>query len=327
MALLILTVLAFVVGAGFVIGGYAGITKVPGMMLQRRLGARLQEVSQLPEEHREPGHAQALVKEELSGPLPGIDRMLTGTAKGSALARWIEQSGVKMTLMSVLLMACGCAAVTGLVVAMAVRGPWGLPVGAALGFGIPFLVLNIKRGKRMRTFEEAFPEALDLIARALKAGHAFSTGLKMVADEMPEPVGPEFRKTFDEQNFGLPMKDALDNLTQRIPHIDVRFFATAVLIQRETGGNLAEILENLAHVVRERFKILRQVRVYTAHGRLTGYVLLALPAVLCIALSFINPDHMNLLFRERIGQMLLMTALVMQAVGYFWIRQVVKIEV
>ena len=232
-----------------------------------------------------------------------------------------------MTLMSVLLTACGSAAVAGLVVAMAVRAPWGLPVGAALGFMIPFLVLNVKRGKRMRTFEEAFPEALDLISRALKAGHAFSTGLKMVADEMDEPVGPEFRKTFDEQNFGLPLKETLDNLTQRIPHIDVRFFATAVLIQRETGGNLAEILENLAHVVRERFKILRQVRVYTAHGRMTGYVLLALPAVLCIALSFINPDHMNLLFRERIGQMLLMTALVMQAIGYFWIRQVVKIEV
>ena len=141
----------------------------------------------------------------------------------------------------------------------------------------------------MRAFEEAFPEALDLIARALKAGHAFVTGLKMVADEMPEPVGPEFRKTFDEQNFGLPLKDALENLTMRVPGLDVRFFATAVLIQRETGGNLSEILENLAHVVRERFKILRQVRVYTAHGRMTGYVLLALPAVLCIALAFINP--------------------------------------
>ena len=224
-------------------------------------------------------------------------------------------------------MSLASAAVFAVVVAMAIRAPWALPAGALLGFGVPFVVLNIKRGKRLRTFEEAFPEALDLIARALKAGHAFATGLKMVADEMEEPVGPEFRKTFDEQNFGLPLKDALDNLTQRVPLIDVRFFATAVLIQRETGGNLSEILENLAHVVRERFKILRQVRVYTAHGRMTGYVLLALPAVLCIALSFINPDHMNLLFRERMGQMLLLTALVMQVIGYLWIRQVVKIEV
>ena len=182
--------------------------------------------------------------------------------------------------------------------------------GAAFGFSLPFMVLRIKRTRRLRAFEEEFPEALDLISRALKAGHAFATGLKMVADEMKEPVGPEFRKTFDEQNFGLPLKDALENLTLRIPILDMRFFATAVLIQRETGGNLSEILENLAHVVRERFKILRQVRVYTAHGRLTGYVLLALPAVLAIALSFINPEHMNMLFRERIGQMLLMVAIV-----------------
>jgi tight adherence protein B len=189
------------------------------------------------------------------------------------------------------------------------------------------LFLKVKRTRRLRTFEEQFPEALDLISRALKAGHAFATGLKMAADELPEPVGPEFRKTFDEQNFGLPMKDALDNLAHRIPILDVRFFVTAVLIQRETGGNLSEILENLGFVVRERFKILRQVRVYTAHGRFTGYVLLALPAVLGIALSFINPEHMNLLFREPMGHMLLVIALVMQVIGFLWIKQVIKIEV
>jgi tight adherence protein B len=202
-----------------------------------------------------------------------------------------------------------------------------VPFGTAIGFALPFMYLNVKRGRRLRNFEEHFPEALDLIARALKAGHAFVTGLRMVADEMEDPVGPEFRKTFDEQNFGLPLKDALENLTARVPSLDVRFFATAVLIQRETGGNLSEILENLAHVVRERFKILRQVRVHTAHGRFTGYVLLALPAVLGMALSFINPEHMNLLFRERMGHILLGTALIMQTIGYFWIRQVVKIEV
>ena len=205
--------------------------------------------------------------------------------------------------------------------------PIGWVIGGAIGLVVPFVYVKVKRTRRMRAFEEKFPEALDLVARALKAGHAFATGLKMVADEMPEPVGPEFRKTFDEQNFGLPLKDALANLTERMPLLDVRFFATAVLIQRETGGNLSEILENLAHVVRERFKILRQVRVYTAHGRLTGYVLLALPAFLAVALMFINPEHMQLLFKERLGHMLLMATVVMQTIGYFWIKQVVKIEV
>jgi tight adherence protein B len=200
-------------------------------------------------------------------------------------------------------------------------------LGGALGFALPFIVLKVKRKRRLAKFEEEFPEALDLIARALKAGHAFATGLKMVADEMSEPIGPEFRKAFDEQNFGLPLKDSLTNLTVRIPLLDVRFFSTAVLIQRETGGNLAEILENLGHVVRERFKILRQVRVYTAHGRLTGYVLLGLPVFLAIALAFINPEHMQLLFRERMGHMMLAATAVMQTIGYFWIKQVVKIEV
>src|SRR3982750_4952580 len=175
-----------------------------------------------------------------------------------------------------------------------------------------FMFLKFKRPRRLRAFKEMFPEALDLIARALKAGHAFATGLKMAADELEEPVGPEFRKTFDEQNFGLPLKDALENLTVRIPLLDMRFFTTAVLIQRETGGNLSEILENLAHVVRERFKILRQGRVYTAPGRLTGAVLLGLPVFLALALAFINPEHMQLLFTEHLGHMMLGATVVMQ---------------
>ncbi len=326
MGTLIIVALAFLFGTALVVGSYMGAARIPGMMLQRRLESRLQEISEAPEQRPE-GSSKLLLKTEKAGPLPAIDRLVGGTAQGSALSRWLEQTGVRTTVSAVLLVAIASAVLVGMVVAIAVRASWGLPVGSLLGLALPFVVLNYKRGKRLRVFEEAFPEALDLIARALKAGHAFATGLKMVADEMEEPVGPEFRKTFDEQNFGLPLKDALDNLTHRVPIIDVRFFATAVLIQRETGGNLSEILENLAHVVRERFKILRQVRVYTAHGRMTGYVLLALPAVLCIALAFINPDHMNLLFRERMGQMLLLSAIVMQVIGYLWIRQVVKIEV
>ena len=319
-----LVLFAFVVGVGLVMAVYFGAMQVPGMMMRRKLEDRLQEVTQPAEDV---ASANVLVKVAAEGPLPAIDRMLGGTAQGSSLARWIEQSGMKASISGVLIVAAGLAVLLAFVAGMATRSPWALPVGAALGFGLPFLVLNIKRGRRMRAFEEQFPEALDLIGRALKAGHAFATGLKMAADELPEPVGPEFRKTFDEQNFGLPLKDALDNLARRIPLLDVRFFTTAVLIQRETGGNLAEILENLAHVVRERFKILRQVRVYTAHGRFTGYVLLALPAVLGIALSFINPDHMNMLFRERMGQMMLLFAIVMQTVGFLWIKQVIKIEV
>jgi tight adherence protein B len=322
---MVVVVLAFVVGVGLVLALAHLGSKVPAMMMRRKLDSRLQELTQ--SDQPEAQSTAALLKTFNSGPMPGLDRAFGQTARGSALATWIDQSGAKLSLSAVLLMAAFSGAVTAFLALIVMRGAMPMMIGFLVGAGIPFLVLRVKRTRRMNGFEEQFPEALDLIARALKAGHAFATGLKMVADEMPEPVGPEFRKTFDEQNFGLPLKDALENLTMRIPLLDVRFFATAVLIQRETGGNLSEILENLAHVVRERFKILRQVRVFTAHGRLTGYVLLALPAFLSIALMFINPEHMNLLFRERMGQMMLLASIVMQVFGFLWIKHIVKIEV
>jgi tight adherence protein B len=322
---MVLVFLVFLAGVGMVLAGFYVVTKLPGYLVQRKLDARLGEVTAV--EDITAAKAAELVKGRTEGPLPALDRMVAGSARGNALGHWVEQTGVKISVSALLLMSLACGFVFGFITAAALRMPVGWVLGGAAGFSIPWFFLRIKRTRRLRAFEEAFPEALDLMARALKAGHAFATGLKMAADEMPEPVGPEFRKTFDEQNFGLPLKDALTSLTVRVPLLDVRFFSTAVLIQRETGGNLAEILENLAHVVRERFKILRQVRVYTAHGRLTGYVLLALPAFLSIALAFINPDHMQLLFRERIGHMLLGSAAIMQTIGYFWIKHVVKIEV
>jgi tight adherence protein B len=315
----------FVFGVGAVLGLYFVATKLPGYLAQRKIETRLSEVTTAGEPTDTDG--AELVKSRHEGPLPALDRLVAGSARGNAIGKWVEQTGVKISVSALLIISVVCALLFGLLVRAALRMPVGWLLGGGIGFALPWVVLRIKRTRRLRAFEEAFPEALDLMARALKAGHAFATGLKMVADEMPEPVGPEFRKTFDEQNFGLPLKDALSSLTARVPLLDVRFFSTAVLIQRVTGANLSEILENLAHVVRERFKILRQVRVYTAHGRLTGYVLLALPAFLAIALAFNNPEHMQLLFRERIGHMLLGTAAVMQTVGYFWIKQVVKIEV
>lgn len=318
-------IVAFVGGVGIVLALAFVASKVPDLLMKRRLDDRLQEIS-LGDAGAEQD-AQTIFKTENQGPLPALEKMIGGTARGSALGAWIAQSGTKSSTSAVLLMAVGIGLIGAFVALTFTLAKWALPVGFIAGASVPFLVLRMKRAKRMHQFEEQFPEALDLIARALKAGHAFATGLKMVADELEAPVGPEFRKTFDEQNFGLPLKDALENLTHRIPLLDVRFFATAVLIQRETGGNLSEILENLSHVVRERFKILRQVRVYTAHGRLTGYVLLGLPAFLAIALMFINPEHMNLLFRERMGQMMLLGAIVMQAMGFLWIKQIVKIEV
>jgi tight adherence protein B len=256
-----------------------------------------------------------------------MDRLVSGTGAGKRMTRLIEQSGVRTTPSALALISLVVAVFAGFMTFLFVPQRFAAPVAAVLGGSIPIVWLMNRRSSRLKRFEEQFPEALDLLSRAIRAGHALQTALGMVAEELPDPVGPEFKKTFEQQNFGLPLRDALNEMAARIGILDVRFFVTAVLIQRDTGGNLSEILDNLAHVVRERFKIRRQVRVHTAHGRFTGYVLLALPAALAIALSFINPEHMQTLFRERMGQMMLVGAMVMQTVGFIWIRKVIKIEV
>jgi tight adherence protein B len=319
-------VLVFLFVTGIILAGFAAATQLPGVLASRRLDRRLREVS-TGVSLDSPSEGSELVRRVDEGPLPVIDRLVARSGAGSGLARLIEQSGVRTTPSAIVLISLMAAVAGGLLVGLLTRH-WVLaPVGAAVAAFGPLGWLKHRRTVRFKRFEEQFPEALDLLSRAIRAGHAFQTALGMAADELPPPCGVEFKKTFDQQNFGLPLRDALNDLTERMAILDVRFFVTAVLIQRETGGNLAEILDNLAHVVRERFKVLRQVRVHTAHGRFTGYVLLALPAFLAVALSFLNPDHMGPLFHERMGQMMLISVLVMQTVGYFWIKQVIKIEV
>jgi tight adherence protein B len=323
--------LPFLVFVGVVVAivcGYFAITLLPGILAARRLDRRLHDVSSdsaAADPNAPP--EETILKHALEGPLPGMDRLVSGTGGGKRLARLIDQAGVRTTPSAVALISIVTAAAAGLLTFLFVPQRWAPLAAAALGAFLPFAWLMHKRSSRLKKFEEQFPEALDLLSRAIRAGHALQTALGMAAEELPDPVGPEFKKTFDQQNFGLPLRDALNEMAARIGLLDVRFFVTAVLIQRDTGGNLSEILENLAHVVRERFKIRRQVRVHTAHGRFTGYVLLALPAALAIALSFINPEHMQVLFRERVGQLMLMGAIVMQTIGFIWIRQVIKIEV
>jgi tight adherence protein B len=321
---MLLTVLIFAVGAGAVFAAYAAIQHVPGMLAKRRLDQRLLDIST-------PAGASddesSVVKQKDEGPLPAIDRIIARTSAGSWLTRLLEQSGTKTTPGVIVAIALLLAAVAGLAAFVFIPQRIVCVPAAALAGVLPFGYLLHRRSSRMKQFEEQFPEALDLLARALRAGHAFQTTLGMIGDELNEPVGPEFKKTFEQQNFGLPLRDSLHQLSERVPILDVRFFVTAVLIQRETGGNLAEILDNLGHVVRERFKIRRQVRVHTAHGRFTALVLLSLPAGLGVALTMLNPEHMHVLFTERLGQMMLIIAMVMQVIGFVWIRQVIKIEV
>jgi tight adherence protein B len=323
---MVLVILMFIVGAGLVIGGYAAVTKLPGMLAERRLKQRLQEVSSGPLHSGSEGDSSVVAKAS-EGPLPAVDRLVAQTRAGSWLSTLIAQSGKQTTPSMIVVMTLVLAGLAFFAAKVFLGVPF-LPQAAAIvGAALPVGFLMNRRSARMRVFEEQFPEALDLLSRALRAGHAFQTAMGMVADELKEPVGPEFKKTFDQQNFGLPLREALQQMTERVPLLDVRFFVTAVLIQRETGGNLSEILDNLAHVVRERFKILRQVRVHTAHGRFTAFVLLALPAALACVLTYISPENMALLFKERMGQTMLIVAIIMQSIGFVWIRKVIKIEV
>ena len=322
---MVLAILVFLLVAGAVAGGYVAVAHLPQILEGRRLEKRLREVSLTAVDA--PSGDATVVMAHAEGPVPIFDRALAATRAGDSLTRLIEQSGVKTTASMVLVMSIAAAALAALCLTITVRQPWAPLVGGLIGLGAPFAWLLRRRSTRLAKFEEQFPEGLDLISRAIRAGHAFQTALGMVADELPAPVGQEFRTTFERQNFGLPIREAMNEMADRVPILDVRFFVTAVAIQRETGGNLAEILDNLAHVVRERFKIRRQVRVHTAHGRFTGYVLLALPAALAVALSFIAPEQMTLLFRDPMGRMMLGGAIVLQIIGFIWVRQVIKIEV
>jgi tight adherence protein B len=252
-----------------------------------------------------------------------LKRGMSGTER---LQTTVEQSGLKITVGTLL---AASAAIGGLVFFVLQR--FGLWTSLALGAGVlaawmPYNVVKYARTRRMFKFEEQFPEALDLLGRALRAGHAFTTGIEMVGKEMPDPIGPEFSMLYDQQNYGMPLPDALKLFGERIPVLDARFFVTAVLIQRESGGNLSEVLDNLAHVIRERFRVKRQIRVISAHGRITGWVLVCLPPVLGLVLFTINPETRQLMFYDPLGQRMLVGAAVLQVIGTLIMRKIINVE-
>ena len=307
-------VLLIVVGAH-----YLFVQRPEEEMLERLRPARTKSGS---------GLVRGMVKkdeERLSSVSP-LNRVLERSSSTRNLQQLVLQSGLRLTVGSLLLM-MGCVGlVTYLVAAWLTRLPLvGLGAGL-LAAWLPYWYVARVRMKRMLKFEEHFPEAIDLVARALRAGHALPTGLGMVAEEMPAPVGTEFRLLFDEQNFGLTLPDAMRNFANRIPVLDARFFVTAVLTQRESGGNLSEVLDNLASVIRERFKVKRQVRVISAHGRITGWVLSCLPPALAVATMVINPDHLRTLTGDPLGRQMIMAALFLQVVGTLIIRKIVDVE-
>jgi len=258
--------------------------------------------------------------------MASVDSALKKTGFAGKLRLLLEQSAVKMSIGTFLLASGAAALIVFLFVSTLTRQPLLGAMFAVLGALIPYIYVKRALKKRVDKFEEQFPEAIDLVARALRAGHALPTGLGMVAEELKAPVGTEFRILYDEQNFGLTLPDAMKNFARRVPVLDARFFVTAVLTQRETGGNLAEVLDNLGAVIRDRFKVKRQVRVLSAHGRITGWVLACLPPVLALATLIINPKHLGTLTGDPLGHQMLIAAIVLQVLGTLTIRKLVQIE-
>jgi tight adherence protein B len=266
-------------------------------------------------------------KEELLSALPWLNRWLLKLEIAPLIRTLLLQADLKWTAGGLLLMCALCFAVPAYLIylrtgAVIVALLLGVLLGAA-----PFVYVLYKRGKRFDKFEEGLPEVLDLMVSALRAGHSLVSALDLAAAEAPDPIGSEFRICFDEQNYGLELKTAMNNLAARVPLQDLKIVITAILIQKESGGNLAEVFDKAAYVIRERFRLKRQVRVHTAQGRITGWILSFLPIVLGVALYLINPESMSLLWTRAIGVKLLYTSGAMTIIGALIIRKIVNMDV
>ncbi|MGH9854768.1 MAG: type II secretion system F family protein [Blastocatellia bacterium] len=268
-----------------------------------------------------------LTREELLSEIPQLDRLLGQLPLAIQLRRMIDQADLQLTVMRLFMFSGLAGLLAGLAVSMIFLS---LPLVGVIGLvaaAMPFLHVMWKRNKRLHKFLTDLPDTLELMSRALAAGHAFSESLSMVSQEMPDPISTEFRRTYEENNLGLSFKLALDNLTERVPLIDLRICVTAVLIQRETGGNLAEILEKVAHTIRERFRILEDFKTLTTQSRVSAWILCGVPIFIAAAVTILNPDYMSVFWNDPRGHKLLALAVGMQIAGMLMVRKILRIKV
>lgn len=293
---------------------------------EKQIRSRLDSVSMA--SRRRPGEERlSLLREEIVGSMPFFERWLQQFDLFPSLRQILHQSRVPWTLFDMLL---GCAIIGASVAALVYwrtrASLFSLVVGCVAA-SVPIVYVFYKRAERFAAFEKRLPEALDLVVRALRAGHGLVSGIEMVANELPPPIGEEFKATFDEQNYGLELREALLNLAERVPIHDVRIIVTAIMIQRDTGGNLAEVLEKVSHVIRERYRLKRQIRVHTAQGRLTGWILALLPVILGSVLFIARPDFIAVLWQHPTGLKMLYAACIMTFLGALVIRRIIQIRV
>lgn len=268
-----------------------------------------------------------VLKEEVLSEVPLLNRLLSGLRAAVRIDRRLRQADMKMRVGTFVLLTLALFA-AGLLAGKFLRWPtiFSLVLGVGL-MAVPNTVVDVKRRLRVKRFMNYFPEALEMFARSLRAGHSFTGAIQLVSQEMPDPVGTEFSKVFEEQNLGIPLRQALIGMTDRVEALDVKFFVTAILIQRETGGNLAEIIDKISHVIRERFRIQGQLRIFTAQARMSGIILALLPVGMAVAIGILNPEYLKPLWFERAGRIMIAVAVVLQILGWLAIRKIIRIKI
>jgi len=268
-----------------------------------------------------------LAREELLSEIPWMNRVLIKLQVSSKLKQMIDQADAHITVMRLILFSLTAGVLAFLAVSMVSASYLLMGFVGFIATALPLLHIHTKRKKRLKKFLQLLPDALDLMSRGLSAGHAFTEALHMVATEMPEPIATEFRKTYEEQNLGLSLKLALENLIERIPVLDLRMCVTAVLIQRETGGNLSELLEKVAYTIRERFRIMEDLKTMTLSSRWSAWLLCALPILLAVYVTFMNPGYMDVMWKDARGNRLLAIAAIMQVLGMVMVQKIMKIRI
>jgi tight adherence protein B len=291
---------------------------------RRRLQARLSSVQN---SLGPSGSGGSLLRDDSLSDIPALNRALLNLPPVLWLQATLIQAGMTLPVGTLLTM-CASLGLLALAVGLLLAMP-GLLLLLLVGgaAAAPVAVVLTRRERRFAQFEGLFPDAIDLLARAVRAGHAFTTAFELIANETPEPVAGEFRIAYDQQNLGMPLREALENLTMRMPIPDVRFFVSALQIQRESGGNLAEILDKLSYVMRERFKILRQVQVFTAEARVSMYILVAVPPLTAILMFLVNREYIMTLFTTPMGQKMVTIAVFLQVAGFFVMKRITKLKV
>lgn len=321
---MLISFLVFVFGLFLVLGAYLLATM--GTDAKRtRLRNRLSEAL-LHSAHTEDIEV-VLARNELMSEIPWMNRSLVRLQAALHLKMMLDQADLHVTpsrLVMFSAMAGMLAALAVSVITVSILIMLGAGLAAAM---LPFMHVWWKRKKRFEAFLESLPDALDLMSRALSAGHAFSEALHMVSAEMPEPISGEFRKAYEEQNLGLSLKLAMENLTQRIPLLDLRMCVTAVMIQRETGGNLAEILEKVSYTIRERFRIMGDLKTLTTSSRMSAWLLCGLPIFVTIVITIMNPDYMAILWKDTRGHYLIAAAMLLQVTGMLIVRKILDIKI